>query len=270
MAWRTSSAEALDEAARRDRGRRRQGEWSTAAEHRPRLPVHRPVRPRDDAALGRRAPRSARATRARSTPTAPRTSQQDRRAPRASSTTSRSPRATSTRSRSGTTTCSASASWPHRARRGARSRCSPCSPPTRSRTTSASCSTARRRAGRINHYAFWVDTREELLHRRRHAHGERHPDRVRPDHPRHRRADLPLLPRALARLRIELNTGGYRNYVPDWEPNTWKPSLGSNNFYRNGAMPMSMTETFPPADGPSATEEGVSRRDQDALLNPYA
>ncbi|MFX7090830.1 hypothetical protein ABTH94_22345, partial [Acinetobacter baumannii] len=58
-------------------------------------------------------------------------------------------------------------------------------------------------------------------------------------------------------LRIELNTGGYRNYVPDWEANTWKPSLGSNNMDRNGAMPMSMTESFPPADGPSATEEGV-------------
>ena len=27
-------------------------------------------------------------------------------------------------------------------------------------------------------------------------------------------------------LRIELNTGGYRNYVPDWKPNIWKPSLG--------------------------------------------
>ena len=71
-------------------------------------------------------------------------------------------------------------------------------------------------------------------------------------------------------LRIELNTGGYRNYVPDWEANTWKPSQGSNNLYRNGAMPMSMTESFPPADGPSATEEGVPDEIKDALLNPYA
>jgi len=68
---------------------------------------------------------------------------------------------------------------------------------------------------------------------------------------------------------IELNTGGYRNYVPDWQPNTWTPSMGSNNFYRNGAMPMSMTESFPAADGPSATEEGVPDEIREALLNPY-
>lgn len=58
-------------------------------------------------------------------------------------------------------------------------------------------------------------------------------------------------------MRVEVNTGGYRNYVPDWEPNVWKPSQGPNNFYRNSSMPMSMTESFPPADMPSATEEGI-------------
>ena len=125
------------------------------------------------------------------------------------------------------------------------------------------------RAGRVNHYAFWVDTREELLIAADvllengiaieygpsiHGIGEQNF----------------LYYREPSTLRIELNTGGYRNYVPDWEPNTWKPSLGSNNFYRNSAMPMSMTESFPPADGPSATEEGVPDEIKDALLNPYA
>ncbi|QAY59282.1 catechol 1,2-dioxygenase [Microbacterium protaetiae] len=124
-------------------------------------------------------------------------------------------------------------------------------------------------AGRINHYAFWVDTREELLIAADtlmengtaieygpsiHGIGEQNF----------------LYYREPSLLRIELNTGGYRNYVPDWEPNTWKPSMGSNNFYRNGVMPMSMTESFPPADGPSATEEGVPDEIMDALLNPYA
>ena len=125
------------------------------------------------------------------------------------------------------------------------------------------------RAGRVNHYAFWVDTREELLIAADVLDGERLADRVRPFDPRHRRAELPLLPRALS-LRIELNTGGYRNYVPDWEPNTWRPSQGSKNFYRNSAMPMSMTESFPAADGPRATEEGVPDEIKDALFNPYA
>ncbi|GAA0991160.1 VOC family protein [Subtercola frigoramans] len=125
------------------------------------------------------------------------------------------------------------------------------------------------RAGRINHYAFWVDTREEVLIAADvlmengvpieygpsiHGIGEQ----------------VFLYYREPSSLRIELNTGGYRNYVPDWTPNTWKPSLGSNNFYRNGAMPMSMTESFPAADGPSATEEGVPEEIRAALLNPYA
>jgi len=124
-------------------------------------------------------------------------------------------------------------------------------------------------AGRINHYAFWVDTREEVLIAADtlmehgvhieygpsiHGIGEQ----------------VFLYYREPSSLRIELNTGGYRNYVPDWEPNTWRPSQGSNNFYRNGAMPMSMTESFPPADGPSATEEGVPDELKAQLLNPYA
>ncbi|THG31660.1 VOC family protein [Naasia lichenicola] len=124
------------------------------------------------------------------------------------------------------------------------------------------------RPGRINHYAFWVDTHEELL--------------IAADTLMER--DIPieygpsihgigeqtfLYYREPSSMRIELNTGGYRNYVPDWQPNTWKPSLGSSNLYRNGAMPMSMTESFPAADGPTATEEGVPTELQDALLNPY-
>ena len=125
------------------------------------------------------------------------------------------------------------------------------------------------RAGRVNHFAFWVDTREELLIAADtllengvgieygpsiHGIGEQNF----------------LYYREPSTMRIELNTGGYRNYVPDWEPQTWKPSQGSNNFYKNGAMPMSMTESFPPADGPSATEEGVPEEIREALINPYA
>ena len=53
------------------------------------------------------------------------------------------------------------------------------------------------RAGRVNHYAFWVDTREELLIAADVLMENGIPDRVRPVDPRHRRAELPLLPRAL-------------------------------------------------------------------------
>jgi catechol 2,3-dioxygenase len=124
--------------------------------------------------------------------------------------------------------------------------------------------------GRCNHIAFWTDSTEEL----------------------NRAADVLmengtaieygpsihgigeqtfLYFREPSGFRVELNTGGYRNYVPDWTPNTWKPSQGSGSLYRNSAMPMSMTESFPPDPGkPTATEEGVLEGTEDLLLNPYA
>ncbi|MGO4691254.1 VOC family protein [Glaciibacter sp. 2TAF33] len=125
------------------------------------------------------------------------------------------------------------------------------------------------RAGRVNHYAFWVDTYEELLIAADTLMENGVPIEYGPSI--HGIGEQTFLYyREPSTLRIELNTGGYRNYVPDWQPNTWKPSLGSSNFYRNGAMPMSMTESFPAADGPSATEEGVPEEIKAALLNPYA
>lgn len=125
------------------------------------------------------------------------------------------------------------------------------------------------RAGRINHYAFWVDTREELLIAADTLMENGIPIEYGPNI--HGIGEQTFLYyREPSTLRIELNTGGYRNYVPDWEAQTWRPSQGSNNFYRNSSMPMSMTESFPPADGPSATEEGVPDEIKSALINPYA
>jgi catechol 2,3-dioxygenase len=126
-----------------------------------------------------------------------------------------------------------------------------------------------RRAGRINHVAFWVDTYQELL--------------ICADVLMERGTEMEYGPsihgigeqnylyfREPSSMRVELNSGGYRNYVPDWDAHTWKPSEGSNNLYRNGAMPHSMTESFPPADGLTATEEGASEEMKAQLLNPYA
>ncbi len=125
------------------------------------------------------------------------------------------------------------------------------------------------RGGRINHIAFWVDTYQELL--------------VSADVLMERSTPMEYGPsihgigeqnflyfREPSTMRIELNSGGYRNYVPDWTAHDWKPSEGSNNLYRNGAMPMSMTESFPHADGFTATEEGASDAMKAEILNPYA
>lgn len=110
--------------------------------------------------------------------------------------------------------------------------------------------------GRINHYAFWVDTREDLLEAAdvlmENGVGIEYGPSI------HGIGEQSFLYfRDQSGMRIEVNTGGYRNYVPDWEPKTWTPSQGSSNFYRNGPIPVSMTESFPSAPEPTATEEGI-------------
>lgn len=111
--------------------------------------------------------------------------------------------------------------------------------------------------GRINHLAFFVPEVKDLLRAAdvlleagttieygpgQHGMGEQHY----------------LYSREPGGLRIELNSGGYRNYIPDWEPVKWVPSQGSNSMYRNSMMPDSMTESFPPAPGRSFPEPAAT------------
>jgi catechol 2,3-dioxygenase len=63
-------------------------------------------------------------------------------------------------------------------------------------------------------------------------------------------------------MRIELNSGGWRNYQPDWEAVRWSPAMGSNDFYRTNAFPQSMMEAFPPNAAPASPSANV--------VNPWA
>ena len=116
--------------------------------------------------------------------------------------------------------------------------------------------------GRLHHVAFWVDSRDELLRSAdvllnsdigiefgpgRHGLGEQ-------DY---------LYVREPGGARIEVNTGGYRLYEPDWEAVEWTPAQGSNSFYKNLDMPDSMMEGFPHADMPENLED-------DAVANPWS
>jgi catechol 2,3-dioxygenase len=116
--------------------------------------------------------------------------------------------------------------------------------------------------GRLHHVAFWVDTPDELSRAAdvllnagatiefgpgRHGMGEQEY----------------LYFREPGGARLELNTGGYRNYQPDWEPVKWTPAQGSNTFYRNVAMPDSMLEAFPPA-------AAAAQHDDASVVNPWA
>jgi catechol 2,3-dioxygenase len=108
--------------------------------------------------------------------------------------------------------------------------------------------------GRVHHLAFWVDSVADVLRAADHAmetgvHIEFGPGR-------HGMGEQTYLYfREPGGLRLEINSGGYRNYLPDWQTVKWLPSQGSNTMYRNLAMPDSMMEAFPPAGAPATAEE---------------
>jgi catechol 2,3-dioxygenase len=108
--------------------------------------------------------------------------------------------------------------------------------------------------GRLHHLAFWVDSVDD--HARcadllmesgagveygpgRHGIGEQY---------------YLYFREPGGKIRIEVNTGGYRNYVPDWEAVKWNVTQGPNTMYRNIGMPDSMMEAFPPAAMPAAPD----------------
>lgn len=107
--------------------------------------------------------------------------------------------------------------------------------------------------GRVNHIAYWVDQREEL---RRAADVLLDADIAIEFGPgRHGMGEQDYLYcREPGGLRIELNSGGYHNYEPDFETVRWSPSQGSNVYYKNLKMPHSMHESFPPVDMSTAAE----------------
>jgi catechol 2,3-dioxygenase len=109
-------------------------------------------------------------------------------------------------------------------------------------------------SGRLNHIAFWLDQREDL--RKAADYLLEHGVAIEFGPGRHGMSEIDYLYfREPSGLRVELNSGSYRNYEPDWEPKRWTASQGSNVFFRNLAMPESMMESFPPAEAALPREE---------------
>lgn len=102
-------------------------------------------------------------------------------------------------------------------------------------------------SGRVNHIAYFVDQREEL---RRSADVLLDQDIAIEFGPgRHGMGEQDYLYiREPGGMRVELNSGGYQNYEPDWQTVHWTPEQGSNVFYKNLSLPHSMFESFPPVD----------------------
>jgi catechol 2,3-dioxygenase len=116
--------------------------------------------------------------------------------------------------------------------------------------------------GRINHFSYFVESREELLRVAdvflnqdvaiefgpgKHGMGEQ-------DY---------LYVREPSGMRLEINAGGYRNYEPDWETVRYEPQQGSNVFYKNGALPPSMFQSFPDV---AISEDAAKQAQQDTGL----
>ncbi len=85
--------------------------------------------------------------------------------------------------------------------------------------------------GRLHHVAFYVETEHELNEGAKLLIERGHDIDYGPG--QHGIGEQNFLYfRDPAGLRYELNSGGYRNYVPDWEPVAWRFHDGPNNSYR--------------------------------------
>jgi catechol 2,3-dioxygenase len=102
------------------------------------------------------------------------------------------------------------------------------------------------RSGRMHHLAFWVETNHDLTQGAKFI--IEHGHQVDQGPGQHGIGEQNYLYfRDPVGLRYELNSGGYRNYVPDWEPVVWTPEEGSNNAYRTEVdMPAVSLVNIPP------------------------
>lgn len=102
------------------------------------------------------------------------------------------------------------------------------------------------KSGRIHHLAFWVETNHDLTQAAKFVIEHGHDVDQGPG--QHGIGEQNYLYfRDPVGLRYELNSGGYRNYVPDWEPIIWRPEQGANNAYRTEVeMPAVSLVNIPP------------------------
>jgi catechol 2,3-dioxygenase len=111
------------------------------------------------------------------------------------------------------------------------------------------------KTGRMHHVAWWVETNHDLTQGAKFIVEHGHDIDQGPG--QHGIGEQNYLYfRDPAGLRYELNSGGYRNYVPDWETIIWRPEQGSNNTFRTEiGMPAVSMVNMPP--GVAGTGEDV-------------
>lgn len=112
--------------------------------------------------------------------------------------------------------------------------------------------------GRINHVAFWVDQRQDVVTAADVLLEAGYAIEFGPG--RHGVTEQEYLYfREPGGMRVEINSGGYRNYEPDYAPVRWTVEQGSNVFYRNLGFPPSMFDCFPMPEEQDAAVDAMLR-----------
>jgi catechol 2,3-dioxygenase len=102
------------------------------------------------------------------------------------------------------------------------------------------------KTGRLHHLAFWVETNQDITEGAKFLIEHGHDVDFGPG--QHGVGEQNYLYfRDPVGLRYELNSGGYRIYVPDWDPAIWRFEDGPNNTFRTeiGLPAVYMTPTPP-------------------------
>jgi catechol 2,3-dioxygenase len=99
-------------------------------------------------------------------------------------------------------------------------------------------------SGRVHHIAFWVDQIDDLRRGVDALFESGTPIEYGPG--RHGQGENSYLYfREPGGMRIEMYSGGYRNYIPDWEPIRWlTPSQGAHEITKS-AIPDQFLDVFP-------------------------
>jgi catechol 2,3-dioxygenase len=100
--------------------------------------------------------------------------------------------------------------------------------------------------GRLHHVAFWVETNHQVTEGAKFLIEHGHDVDFGPG--QHGIGEQNYLYfRDPVGLRYELNSGGYRIYVPDWEPVIWRFEEGPNNSFRTQiGLPEAYMTPIPP------------------------
>jgi catechol 2,3-dioxygenase len=111
--------------------------------------------------------------------------------------------------------------------------------------------------GRLHHLAFWVETNHDLTEGAKFILEHGHELDYGPG--QHGIGEQNYLYfRDPAGLRYELNSGGYRNYVPDWENPLWTFDDAPNNaYFTEIGMPAVHMVAIPPGQAGRVTEDMV-------------